>query len=51
MDAHGPRRFSRTILQLPYYFVTPRSPIIAITDWQRELQTLIGQNHASILTE
>jgi hypothetical protein len=32
----------------PYYFAPAAEPYhYAITDWQRELQTLIGQNHAS----
>tara|TARA_B100000575_G_C23131238_1_gene656219 strand:+ start:242 stop:2728 length:2487 start_codon:yes stop_codon:yes gene_type:complete len=32
----------------PYYFAPAAEPYHnAITDWQRELQTLIGQNHAS----
>lgn len=32
----------------PYYFAPAAEPYhYAITDWQRELQTMIGQNHAS----
>ena len=32
----------------PYYFAPAAEPYhYAITEWQRELQTLIGQNHAS----